>query len=126
VATIFERYGGFASVRKVVSAFYDDVMDTPSLAHHFAGIDMRRLIEHQTLFIAYLMDGPGAGYGDEVLERVHRRLGINADEFDEMAHLLVETLEDQGFVDEDVAVIDERFRKRESIIVTAPVQQGSA
>ena len=30
--TIFERYGGFASVSKVVSAFYDQMLDSEDTA----------------------------------------------------------------------------------------------
>ena len=52
--TIFERYGGFASISKVVSAFYDQMLDSEDTARFFEGIDMRRLIDHQTKFISTL------------------------------------------------------------------------
>lgn len=117
--TIFDRYGGFSTMRKVVSAFYDEVLDSPNLAHHFAGTDMRELIRHQTVFIAYLTGGPGAHYTDEALERVHRRLGITSGEFDEMLELLHDTLVDHDFTSEDVATITGEFRKREHTIVVA-------
>lgn len=123
---MFEHYGGFSSVRRIVSAFYDEVMDAPELARHFAATDMRRLIEHQTLFIAYLMDGPGAGYSDEVLRRVHARLGISHDEFVQMLELLTETLEDHGVQAEDVSVVAGRFRAREPVIVTVPTPRTAA
>jgi hemoglobin len=115
--TIFDRYGGFSTMRKVVSAFYDDVLDSPSLAHHFADTDMRELIRHQTVFIAYLTGGPGANYTDEALERVHRRLGITRDEFDEMLELLRDTLLDHDFDSTDVETITGEFRKRQHTIV---------
>ena len=47
--TVFERYGGFAAVRKVISAFYDKLLDSEMLSGYFANIDMRRLIDHQTI-----------------------------------------------------------------------------
>lgn len=56
--SVFERCGGFAAVRKVVSAFYDKVLDSPILEPHFENIDMRRLIDYQTKFIASAMGGP--------------------------------------------------------------------
>jgi hemoglobin len=40
--------GGFAKVRLLVSEFYDRVLDSDTLAPYFDGIDMRRLIDHQT------------------------------------------------------------------------------
>jgi truncated hemoglobin YjbI len=33
--TIYERVGGFASVRRVVSAFYDKALESDLIAHHF-------------------------------------------------------------------------------------------
>ena len=114
--SVFERYGGFASARKIVSAFYDRVLDTPLLARHFAGLDMARLIDHQAKFIAQVMGGPAA-YSDEMLARVHAGLGITAREFAAMAALLEETLEDFAMAPEDVAVVARAFRAREAFIV---------
>ncbi len=116
--TIYERVGGFAAVRKVVSDFYDKVLESPSVAHHFEEVEMRRLIDHQTRFISFLLGGP-ASYTEEHIEHVHRKLGISLAEFDEMVELLVETLEDHDFAREDVAKIGQELRKRESLIVTA-------
>jgi hemoglobin len=118
-ATIFDRYGGFATMRKVVSDFYDEVLDSPTLSHHFANTDMRELIRHQTLFIASLTGGPGADYSDEVLLRIHGPLGITHDEFDELLGVLSDALIDHDFVEDDVATIAGAFRRRERFIVTA-------
>lgn len=118
-ATIFDRYGGFATIRKVVSDFYDEVLDSPALAHHFAHTDMRELIKHQTVFISYLTGGPGTAYSDEVLHRIHAPLGITHAEFDELLGILRDTLEDHEFDDEDVEVISKEYRRREPFIVAA-------
>ena len=50
MATMFEKYGGFAKVSRIVSSFYDKALDSPILAPYFTGVDMRRLIDHQTKF----------------------------------------------------------------------------
>jgi hemoglobin len=94
-ATIFERMGGFARVRLIVSDFYDKVLDSDRLARYFVDVDMRRLIDHQTKFISAVMGGPAA-FSDEQLARAHMRLGITEDDFDEMAGYFRETLEDHG------------------------------
>jgi hemoglobin len=94
-ATVFERMGGFARVRLIVSDFYDKVLDSDRLARYFVDVDMRRLIDHQTKFISAVMGGPAA-FSDEQLARAHMRLGITADDFDEMAGYFHETLEDHG------------------------------
>jgi hemoglobin len=114
--TIYERNGGFPKVRKVVSDFYDRVLDSELIAHHFERVDIKRLIDHQTHFISFLMGGP-ASYSDDHLERVHQRQAITSAEFAEMVALLRETLEDYSFSAEDIAAIERELRRRESIIV---------
>jgi len=116
--TIYERVGGFATVRRVVSSFYEKALDSDLIAHHFEQIEMPKLIDHQTRFISFLMGGP-ASYTDEHIEHVHARLGITLAEFDEMVELLTETLEDFEFGSDDVARIGGELRKREPVIVTA-------
>ena len=116
-STIFERYGGFAKVNRIVSAFYDRVLDSAVASPYFANTDMRRQIDHQTKFMSMLMGGP-ASYTDEHLERVHARLGITNEAFDEVVLLLQETLEDFGLEDDDVRLVREAFHSRRRIIVT--------
>lgn len=115
--TIYERNGGFPAVRKVVSEFYDRVLDSDVIGHHFEQVEMRRLIDHQARFIAFLMGGP-ASYSDDHLQRVHARLGITLPEFDEMTNLLEETLEDFDFTPDDIDAIHRELRRREPFIVT--------
>ncbi|MEJ2374994.1 MAG: group 1 truncated hemoglobin [Pseudolabrys sp.] len=118
MSTIFERYGGFAKVSRIVSSFYDRVLESPVLEPYFIEIDMRRLIDHQTKFMAQAMGGP-ASYTNQQLERAHSHLQITADAFEEMQMLLRETLEDFGVERDDVeAVIDEILNRR-NLIVTS-------
>ena len=115
--TIYERNGGFPTIRKVVSDFYDRVLDSPVISHHFENVDMARLIDHQTRFVSFLMGGP-ASYSEDHLERVHAHHGITRPEFQEMVALLSETLEDHGFAADDIATVQKELGKRERIIVT--------
>jgi hemoglobin len=114
--SIFERYGGFANVSRVVSNFYEKMLDSPLTNHYFTNIDMRSLIDHQTKFIAYLMGGP-ASYSDDHLERVHARLGISEDAFNEAVLLLKETLEDFGYEDTDIGVVEDRILSKKNFII---------
>jgi hemoglobin len=116
--TIFERYGGFATVRRLVSTFYDEVLDSELLARHFETVDVRRLIDHQAKFISSLMGGP-ASYTDEHLRRVHARLGITTADFREMIALLEEVLEEYELADTDIELVLAAIRRREGVIVTA-------
>jgi hemoglobin len=116
--TIFERYGGFSMVRKVVSAFYDYVLDDEIMAPYFEGIDMRRQIDHQSKFISAVMGGP-ASYSDEHLQRVHARLGIDHEAFTVMAELLREAMEDHDMAAEDVDAVMREIVIREHLVVSA-------
>jgi len=115
--SIFERYGGFASVSRVVSSFYDNVLDSPTVSPYFANVDMKRLIDHQTKFMAYLMGGP-TSYTNEQLERVHAHLGITEPAFYESVDLLRETLEDHDFADEDIQQVADEMLSRKNYIIT--------
>lgn len=115
--TIFQRCGGFATVRKVISSFYEKVLDEESLQHYFRDVDMRRLIDHQTKFIAAMMGGP-ASYSDDALQRVHARLDISQSDYRLVADLLRETLEDFGLNKADVEAVYGEITAREPLIVT--------
>ncbi|HEU4451312.1 MAG TPA: group 1 truncated hemoglobin [Gaiellaceae bacterium] len=117
--SIFDRYGGFSTIRKLVSAFYEKVLDSEVIAHHFEHVEMRRLIDHQARFISAVTGGP-ASYSDDHLRRVHERLGITTGEFGEMVALLEETLEDFDFEQPDRETVLDAIRRRERVIVTRP------
>ena len=114
--TMFERYGGFTSISRIVSAFYDRVLES-SIAHYFDGTDMRQLVDHQTKFIATLMGGP-TSYADEALRRLHSHLNVDQESFDEMVELLTETLEDFDIAPEDIAQVRAEMTSRAKLIVT--------
>lgn len=116
--TMFERYGGFARISKIVMAFYDKVLDSDVIGHQFENVEMGRLIDHQTKFIASVMGGP-ASYSDDQLHRMHAHLKIDKTQFDEMAALLQETLEDFDFDSKDVDEVIGAIRARARHIVTA-------
>jgi hemoglobin len=115
-STIFQRNGGFASVSKIVMSFYDKVLDSPIASPYFANTNMKRLIDHQTKFIAQIMGGP-ASYTDEQLERVHAHLGITEVAFKETMELLMETLEDHDFSDDDIRLVEGEMMDRKNFII---------
>jgi hemoglobin len=83
---------------------------------YFSGVDMRRLIDHQTKFISTIMGGP-ASYSDDALERVHARIGITEEAFDAAAEMLMEAFEDFGIEDADVKQLCAEFVSRKRYIV---------
>ncbi len=115
--SMFEKYGGFVRISRVVSAFYDKALDSPILSPYFANSNMQRIIDHQTKFIASLMGGP-ASYSNDELQRVHARLNIQHDAFGEMSELFCETLEDFDFDDDDIETVAGLIKSKEPYIVT--------
>ena len=115
--SIFNRYGGFASVSRVVSDFYGHARESKILSPYFEGVDMRRLIDHQTKFVAFMMGGP-ASFSDEHIQRVHDHLGIDEEAFQEMATLLRFTLEDHDFDETDIALVLGEVVARKQFVIT--------
>ncbi len=105
--SMYEKYGGFGAVGKIVLNFYDKVLETDSLAPYFRGVDMARLIDHQTKLICSVMGGP-ASYSAGQLRSVHARHAIDGDAFAEVASLLQEALEEAGLDAPDIdRIMDE-------------------
>ena len=115
--TIFMRYGGFASVSRVVSDFYDRVLDSKILAPYFEGVDMRVQIDHQTKFFTMVLGGP-AHFSDARLASAHKHLCLSHVEFDEAILLLNETLADAQFEQEDQNTIIAAVEARRRILVS--------
>ena len=117
MASMFERYGGFATVSKVVMAFYDKVLDSEIAGPYFGDVDMRALIDHQTKFVAQVMGGP-VEYTNEALRDIHARHAIDQKAFDEVCALLKETLEGFGVDPADISEIVADVRSRTAYIVS--------
>lgn len=115
--TIFDRYGGFTKISRIVMSFYDKMLSSPLTKRYFENINMKRLIDHQTKFIASMMGGP-ASYTNEHIERVHKHLGITEEAFTESVDLLKETLEDNDFEDGDVRAVEDEVMSRKNFVVT--------
>jgi len=114
---MFERYGGFANVHRVVLSFYDKMLDSDIVAPYFDDSDLPTLVDHQTKFISQIMGGP-ATYTNKVLDQVHRKYDITQEAFDEMANILQQTLEEFDFKPEDVRAVMDDIKSRQPYIVT--------
>lgn len=114
----FDRFGGFARVRLLVADFYERVLESEQLVGYFDGIDIRRLIDHQTKFVAAMMGGP-ASFTNEQMLRAHQRLGVTDTDFDEMASLFRDTLEDFALDPDEVTRLHAHLLSmREFVVAT--------
>jgi hemoglobin len=115
--TLFEKYGGFARINRVVMSFYDTLLDSEEVGPYFDNVDMDRLIDHQTKFISFLLGGP-VEFPDEQLERAHATLGVTHAHFDIMKAILCDTLKRSDFELDDINVVLEAIEVRRGLIVT--------
>ena len=102
--SLHDKYGGFATISKVVQAFYTRVLETESVRHYFERIDMAKLLDHQTKFLCMALGGPN-NYDGRGLKKAHTKLDITKGAFGEVAEILAETLEDAGVEEADVATV---------------------
>ena len=102
--SLYSKYGGFSKVNRIVMAFYDELLDSDEIGPYFDHIDMKRQIDHQTKFIAFLLGGP-AHYEPDHLQRVHEGLKITKPHFDELKVIFRRTLENFDFSLEDTNTV---------------------
>ena len=102
--TLYEKYGGFPTVSKLIQSFYVKVDESEQLAPYFSGVDKQHLIDHQTKFFSKILGGP-VNYTGRELKVVHATMGITEGAFAEVSDLLVETLEDLEVEESDIKTI---------------------
>ena len=114
--SLFEKYGGFAKVSKIVPELYNRVLDDDDLGPFFDDVDMTRVMDHQTKFISSLMGGP-VTYSDEQIQRMHKHLAISGSHFERLKEILSETLTDHGLSNEGADKIVAHFEQRRAMVV---------
>ncbi len=114
--TLYEKYGGFSKISKIVISFYDILLENDEVGPFFDNVDMSRMVDHQTKFIASLLGGP-ASYTDDQLRRMHAHLDITHAHFDELETVLQGALEKHNVAAEDIVAVVAEFGKRRPLIV---------
>ena len=103
--TLFEKYGGVPTVSRIVSKFYRELMQRPTLQPYFARVDMTRLINHQVKFISHVLGQPASVYEGRALGAAHGGLQITGAAFEEVAQVLQSTLAEAGMEPADVQAV---------------------
>ena len=114
--SLFEKYGGFATIHKVVEHFYDGVLDNDILSPYFEGVDMSQLIDHQTRFFASAMGGP-ASYSDGHLEKAHQGMDITEEAWDAVVAVLLDTLNAFNVEEGDIQSIAGAVAGKKALII---------
>lgn len=103
--TLFDKYGGVPTVSRIVSAFYREVLNRPTLKPYFEGVDMPRLINHQVKFISHVLGQPASVYEGRALGAAHGGLRITGAAFAEVAEILGQTLAEAGMEAADIETV---------------------
>ncbi|MDC1072749.1 MAG: group 1 truncated hemoglobin [Pseudomonadota bacterium] len=114
--SLFEKYGGFATIHKVVEHFYDGVLDNDTLSPYFEDVDMSMLIDHQTRFFSSAMGGP-ASFDDGHLEKAHQGRGITEESWDAVVGVLLDTLNAFNVEEGDIQAIVGAVGSKKFLIV---------
>jgi hemoglobin len=114
--TVYEKYGGFSTISKIVMDLYDRLLDDDEVGPFFDAVEMSRIIDHQTKFVSSLIGGP-ASYTDEQIRKLHAHLTIDDRHFETLKRLLAATLADHGVAPEDVTHVVGEFDKRRGLVV---------
>jgi len=114
--SLYDKYGGFETVSKIVHRFYEKILESELLEPYFEHIDMKRLMNHQTQFFSSIMGGP-VTYDNGQLGKIHSRLNITDEAFAEVVELLEEVLEDFEMENKDIETLRNIVESTKSQIV---------
>ena len=102
--SLFEKYGGFATVSKLVSELYEELSQNEITAPYFENSNMTALMDHQVKFLSQALGGPEQ-YTGQAMNAAHAGLKITEAAFTEVAKTIQFILEDNGVEPEDVSQI---------------------
>jgi len=102
--SLFEKYGGFATISKIVSELYDELETDPVTAPYFVDSDIRALMDHQVKFLSQVLGGPQQ-YTGKAMNAAHTGMRISEDAFNKVAETVQFLLEDNGVEPDDIAHI---------------------
>lgn len=103
--SLFDKYGGIASIVPIVNSIYRKVLSIPDLKPYFDGVDMQKLTEHQVNFIAEAMGAPTTFYEGRSLKEAHARLNITEEAFALVATALAESSQESGMEEADISTM---------------------
>ena len=78
--SLFEKYGGFDTIRKVVNELYDALEVNEITAPYFENSDIRALMDHQVKFLSQVLGGPQQ-YTGKAISVAHTGMKISETAF---------------------------------------------
>ena len=108
-ATLYERLGGEAKVRKIVNDTLDKNFSNPAIGQYFQKVDMEKLKVLVFEFFSMGTGGPHQYTGRDMASS-HASLGITEDAYNRSNEDLLEAMEENGVGEEErqeiIAILD--------------------
>ncbi len=114
--SLYEQAGGDAAIAAAVDSFYVRMLDDPTMAEWFRGVDLTELKAHQRAFLAVGLGGPEL-YDGRSMRNAHSGLGITDDVFSRTLEHLTAALTDLGVEASVVAQVARRIELMRAAIV---------
>lgn len=97
--TLFDRLGGFDTLRKVHKIFYDKLFAHPWLKQFFVEHPQEIFENQQTNFMSGLMGGPKI-YAGKTPKMAHQNIFITDDLFETRNSILSQSIKEAGVADD--------------------------
>jgi truncated hemoglobin YjbI len=94
-ASLYERLGGEAGIRKIASDILDKNKNNPKIGHHFKEVNMQRLKQLVFEFFSMGTGGPHQYTGRDMIT-AHKGLNISENDFEIGNTDTIETMEALG------------------------------
>ncbi len=108
MTTIYEEIGGRESIEKMVTAFYQRVLNDPLLQPFFQHTSVEKLQKMQVAFFSVALGGPEPEVQIS-LSDVHRGRGIQSRHLTRFTDHLMETLKAVGIEEKSAVKVYERI-----------------
>lgn len=107
--TLFDKYGGVATVRSLVRAFFERVQAKPTLRRYFEDTDRERLVKHQIDLITFALGKPPADLDVQRLPESHHSRAITRKAFEDTIGILRQVLLEANVEGGDIALMLSRL-----------------
>ena len=102
--TLYEKYGGQATIDALVDRFYQGVLSNEIVKHFFDNTDMVKQRKHQATFIAAALGGPNP-YTGKSMREAHMGMTLTHDHFDAIVDELTDAMDSFGVAQDDIKAI---------------------
>ncbi len=125
-ATLFDKYGGVSTVRKLVREFHERLYAKPTLRRYFDGVPKDRVVRHQIDLLTFAMGKPPPDLDVQRLPESHHRLDITPTAYEDTIGILRQVLLEAQVEGRDIALMLSRLDAHRHRIVrsaTAPARE---